>query len=211
MEEGRFKHRGRPKAVIDTDLREMVLHVATRLFVQKGYGATTTEEIAVCCKISKQTLYRLFAGKAALFAAVIASKRPQWLDLHVPDDLPLQTALEMIFRINIAEEEDYERIKLLEMTLVERQRYPELQEILQTFGSEPGHHALAGWMQRQADKNRIKLAGDALNTAYLLTDMVFGSLLRRTIGEFEWRRGAAWRTHVSSAIEVFLHGVGQPT
>lgn len=209
MKEGCFKHRGRPKAVIDTDLRDTVTRVAARLFVQKGYGATTTEEIAANCKISKQTLYRLFTGKAAMFAAVVAFKRLQWLTFEVPDDLPLQTALETIFRINIDEEEDYERLKLLEMTLLEKQSYPELQEILQNCGAAPGHQALASWIQRQADKNSIKLAGDALDTAYLLTDMVFGSLLRRTMGEFEWRRGEAWRKHVSAAIKVFLYGVSQ--
>lgn len=200
--------RGRPKAAIDSQLRDLIAREANRLFLQKGYGATTTEEIAACCKISKQTLYRLFAGKAALFEAVVDLSRPQWLDLQMPEDLPLQAALEMVFRINLSEDEERERMRFLEMVLTEGRLHPELSEILKKCGSGYGHRALADWMQCQADNGRIKLAGDALNTAYLLTDMVFGSLLRRSLGDMEWQRGEAWRAHVSAVIRVFLHGVG---
>lgn len=200
--------RGRPKAVIDSQLRQSIAFEANRLFLHKGYGATTTDEIAACCKISKQTLYRLFVGKSALFEAVVDLARPQWLDLQMPDDLPLQAALEMIFRINLSADEERERMRFLEMVLTEGRLHPELSEILKKCGSGYGHRALADWIQRQADNGRIRLAGDALSTAYLLTDMVFGSLLRRTLGDTEWQRGEAWRTHVSTVIKIFLHGVG---
>lgn len=206
MEEDRFKHRGRPKVALDSDLRHLIVQVAGRLFLQKGYGATTTEEIAVCCKISKQTLYRLFAGKSALFAAIVERKRLQWLELPVPDDLPLQTALERIFRMSMSEDEEHERIQFLQMVMTEGRLYPELAEILNNFGSARMHVELAGWLQLQADKGLIKLVEDALTTSYLLTDMVFGSLLRKTIGSMQWRRGEAWRAHVRAAIGVFLYG-----
>lgn len=192
--------------VLDSDLRHLIVQVTGKLFLQKGYGATTTEEIAVCCKISKQTLYRLFAGKSALFAAVVELKRLQFLDLPVPDDLSLQTALETIFRLSISEDEEHERIQFLQMVLTEGRLYPELAEILNDVGSVQGHVELAGWIQLQADKGLIELVENALNTSYLLTDMVFGSLLRKTIGDVQWRRGEAWRAHVRAVIGVFLHG-----
>lgn len=185
----------------------MIAGVASRLFIQKGYGATTTEEIAACCKISKQTLYRLFPGKAALFAAVTELTQPQWLDLSVPDDLPMQAALEAVFRINISEDEAHERMQLLQMTLAEGRLYPELCEILKTSGSGPGLDGLASWLQGRADAGRLKLAGDARNMASLLGDMVFGSLLRRAVGDLEWQNDAEWRAHARLAIMVFLYGV----
>lgn len=203
------KHRGRPKAGADLQLRQLIAEQAGALFLQKGYGATKTEEIAARCKISKQTLYRLFSGKAALFAAVVDLKRPQWLNLPAPDHLPLQIALETVFRIDIGEDEERERMQFLEMGLAEGRLYPEVSEILKNCGSNQGHHALADWMQRQADNGLIELAGTALSTAYLLTDMVFGSLLRRTIGDGAWCTGEAWRAHVRVAIQVFLFGAAQ--
>ena len=202
------KHRGRPKATADADLRRAVAVVASRLFIEKGYGATTTEEIAACCKISKQTLYRLFSGKDALFAAVIELTRPHWLDLSVSDEVPLQAALETIFCVDISEDEARERMQFLWMTLTEGRLYPELYEILKKCGSGPGLLTLAAWLQRQADAGRIELMGDARHMADLLGDMVFGSLLRRTVGGLEWKSNADWRAHASLAIKVFLYGAG---
>lgn len=202
------KHRGRPKIQADTTQREAIVATARMLFLQKGYGATTTEDIVGQCRISKQTLYRLFPGKATLFAAVVVAGREQWLNLPVPDDLPLETALEKIFRLDISEGEERERLQQIQMTLAEAQLHPELREIVKYCGSDQAHEQLAAWLQGQAERGRLRVVGDALATAQMLTDMVFGALLRRTIGNVEWRSGEDWRAHVKAAIGVFLHGVG---
>lgn len=201
------KHRGRPKAITESTSRQLIVQAAARLFTQKGYVKTTTAEIAVCCKISKQTLYRLFPTKAGLFGAVVEYNRPQWLTLPVPDDLPLQEALEAIFRIGISPDEEHDRMQFTNMALSEGRIYPELFEIMKHCGSDQGHLALTEWLRQQADKGRLKLAGDAGDTAYLLMDMVFGSLLRKMVGDMTWRSGEAWRAHIRLAINVFLHGV----
>ncbi len=68
---------------------------ARELFLEKGYGCTTTEDIAVKSHISKQTLYRLFPDKPAIFAAVIDGHCRTMLDLPCDyDNLPLDAALE---------------------------------------------------------------------------------------------------------------------
>ena len=201
------KHRGRPKTLEDTAQREAIVGVARMLFLQKGYGATTTEDIVGQCRISKQTLYRLFSGKAALFAAVVEEGRQQWLNLPVPDDMPLEMALEAVFRLDIGEDEERARLQQMQMTLAEAQLYPELREIIKSCGSAQAHALQAAWLQSRAERGELKLAGDALTTARLLTDMVFGALLRRAIGDLEWRSGEAWRVHVRIAIGVFLRGL----
>lgn len=201
------KHRGRPKACTDETQRRLIIDCSRRLFLEQGYGATRTEDIATRCKISKQTLYRLFPGKSALFAAVVDADRPQWLELPVPDDLPLAAALERIFRIDISEDEDKERLDFFRMTLAEAQTYPELSEIARTNGAQQAHAALAIWMQRQADRGLINLALDALTSARMLSDMIFGAMILKSIGEFAWRSGEARRAHIRAAIHVFLHGV----
>lgn len=200
-------NRGRPKTLPDENQRQVIIKGARQLFLEHGYGATKTEEIAARCKISKQTLYRLFPGKASMFAAVVEANRPQWLELPVPEDLPLQTALERIFRIDISEAEDQERLQFIGMTLAEGRHHPELHEITKTCGTGRAHATLAEWMQRQADLGRINLAEDALKTARMICDMVFGALLMKTLGEVGWPSCEARRTHIRAAIRVFLHGV----
>lgn len=207
MSEDYCKSRGRPKALPDEMQRRSIVDKARNLFLLNGYGATKTEDIAAQCKISKQTLYRLFPGKSALFAAVVEANRPQWLELPVPEDLPLQQALERIFRIDISEEEDRERLDFAQLSLTEGRAHPELYEIVKECGSNYSIAALACWIRRQEELGRVKLAGDALNAARMLMDMVFGALVVTLFNEMEWPSGAARRTHIRNAINVFLHGV----
>ncbi len=205
--EGCCKGRGRPKTTPDDAQRHAILEQARRLFVQNGYGATTTEEIACACKISKQTLYRLYPSKPALFAAVVEASRPQWLAFPVPDELPLQQALESIFRIDITEEEDRERLELARLRLTECPGHPEMHQLTTETDADHPLAPLACWMMRQAQLGRLQLKGDACSVARMLADMVFGALVMNTFNDFRWASAEARRMHIRHAISVFLHGV----
>ena len=50
--------------------REAVLDVAQRLFLSRGYGATTVSEIAQESAVSPETIYKAFGGKAGLVRAI---------------------------------------------------------------------------------------------------------------------------------------------
>jgi AcrR family transcriptional regulator len=62
---------GRPLRADALKLREQILHVATELFLEQGYGATSIESVAAHAGVSKRTFYDRFEDKAALFAAVV--------------------------------------------------------------------------------------------------------------------------------------------
>ncbi len=51
--------------------REQLLAVGRHLFAQKGYDATSVEEIAACAKVSKPVVYEHFGGKEGLYAVVV--------------------------------------------------------------------------------------------------------------------------------------------
>lgn len=207
MSEDCCKTRGRPKASADDAQKRAIVDKARRLFLLNGYGATKTEDIAAQCKISKQTLYRLFPGKSALFAAVVEANRPQWLELPVPEDLPLQEALERIFRIDISDEEDRERLGLAQLSLSESHAHPELIEIVKECGSKHSLAELANWMKRQEMRGRLRLAGDDYSTARMLMDMVYGALAMKLFNDIGWSSSQARRAHIRNVIGVFLHGV----
>jgi AcrR family transcriptional regulator len=50
--------------------RQHIMEVATRLFTQPGYNATSIEAILTACEISRGALYHHFASKEELFQAV---------------------------------------------------------------------------------------------------------------------------------------------
>lgn len=52
--------------------RTRIIEVATELFIQHGYKATSLDQIVAECGGSKQTLYRYFANKEGLFSEVLS-------------------------------------------------------------------------------------------------------------------------------------------
>lgn len=66
------RRRGRPGGLSGGAL----LGAAREVFLRDGYAATTMDTVATAARISKQTLYRQYASKEELFAAVVAD----WVD-----------------------------------------------------------------------------------------------------------------------------------
>ncbi|MFN4241995.1 MAG: TetR/AcrR family transcriptional regulator [Tepidisphaerales bacterium] len=52
--------------------RTQLMEVATRLFAERGFDATTTAAIAAAAGVSEPILYRHFRSKRALFAAIVS-------------------------------------------------------------------------------------------------------------------------------------------
>jgi AcrR family transcriptional regulator len=53
--------------------REQLIEVATRLFAEQGYEDTSIEAVLAAAGVSRGALYHHFAGKDALFEAVLAT------------------------------------------------------------------------------------------------------------------------------------------
>ena len=201
------RRRGRPKTIPDETQRAGIVAMARRLFLSKGYGSTTTDDIAAQCRISKQTLYRLFPGKAALFSAVIEAGRQNWLAL--PRDyagLPLEEALAQIFRADISPEMDEERLGIIRLVIMETGHFPELGEILRQYGADASRQLLAGWLEAQNARGVLGL-DDAGMAARMLMDMVFGAIIIKSAGDLTWPGVPDRAAHVRRCIAVFLNGI----
>ena len=51
--------------------REQLVAVGRSLFAEKGFGATSVEEIAARAKVSKPVIYEHFGGKEGLYAVIV--------------------------------------------------------------------------------------------------------------------------------------------
>lgn len=56
------------------DRRHQILHVAVTLFSQRGFGGTTTKEIAHAAGISEAMVFRHYATKQELYSAILDHK-----------------------------------------------------------------------------------------------------------------------------------------
>ena len=60
--------------------REQLLDVGRTLFAEKGFEATSVEEIAAEAEVSKPVVYEHFGGKEGLYAVVVDREMQQLLD-----------------------------------------------------------------------------------------------------------------------------------
>lgn len=56
----------------EPEIRLRILIEATRLFAERGYGATSVREVAEAVGVSKPTLYYYFSSKERLFEEIVA-------------------------------------------------------------------------------------------------------------------------------------------
>ena len=83
--------------------REQLLDVGRSLFAEKGFEASSTEEIASRAGVSKPIVYEHFGGKEGLYAVVIDREMQRLLDLFTgaltaghPRELLEQAALALL-------------------------------------------------------------------------------------------------------------------
>ena len=199
--------RGRPKVKPEETQRKCIVEAARKLFMEKGYGNTTTEDIAARCRISKHTLYRTFASKAAMFTAVIEAYHENLLALPGQyDGLPLNDALERIFKIDTEWEADLEGVELLRLLVVESPQFPEIGAIAKRYGYGRAAKDLADWLQQQSSRGLIEI-DDALNAARILMHMIFSPIIFTAIGDPELSEPKERQAHIRRCISIFLDGV----
>jgi AcrR family transcriptional regulator len=96
--------------------REQLLDVGRSLFAERGFEATSTEEIAARAGVSKPIVYEHFGGKEGLYAVVIDREMQRLLDLFTsaltagdPRELLEQAALALLTYI----EDDSDGFRIL--------------------------------------------------------------------------------------------------
>lgn len=100
---------GRPRHVnVATTLgaRDQILDAASRLFVTRGFAATSTREIAEACGIRQASIYHYFDGKPGILAELLQqSVRPsldnvEKIELACPPEAP-EAALYLLALIDV--------------------------------------------------------------------------------------------------------------
>ncbi|HVF12354.1 MAG TPA: TetR/AcrR family transcriptional regulator [Actinomycetota bacterium] len=75
--------------------REQLLDVGRALFAERGFDATSIEEIAKRADVSKPVVYEHFGGKEGLYAVVVDREMKRLLD-RITDSLIGSTPLQML-------------------------------------------------------------------------------------------------------------------
>lgn len=200
------RSRGRPKVMSDADQQVHIVEIGRTLFLERGFARTTMDEVVNRARVSKKTLYRLFASKLELFAAVVEAERHAMLAFPPEvERLGLVEALRTIVRIDIGPDEDRERHGLLRMAFFESFAHPELREAVFVHGVEKSRLEFAGWLRRRVAAGELAVDDPDLMARFLM-DLVFGAS-RPPVCSDEVEDPAERRYRIEKCIELYLRGL----
>jgi TetR/AcrR family transcriptional repressor of mexJK operon len=188
-----------------------ILAAARVIFLAEGYGAASMDAIARAANVSKATLYAHFAGKEALFAAVIRERCAQ-LAWTKPTGEPWQSAPEQgLRRIG----RDLCELILLpgvsaihRVVMAEAPRFPELGRVFYESGPAELRRSLAAYLARATEQGMLDVP-----EPYLAAEQFIGMLLGHfhlatLLGVIERPSEKEIDHVVDLAVRLFIRGYG---
>jgi len=172
-----------PKRVLkDGDepvVRGRILEAAFAAFMENGFAATSTLEIATRARVSKRELYALVGNKQEMLMACITERARRF---QVPADLPVPHDREALGRLLasfgmqlLREVSEPVVIAVFRLAIAEAARAPEVARALDSIGREAGRAALHDIM-RQAQASGL-LDGRAADLAEQFRALLWGDLI----------------------------------
>jgi TetR/AcrR family transcriptional regulator, mexJK operon transcriptional repressor len=194
--------------------RRAILDAATEAFLHKGYLGTSMDEIAAEAGVSKQTVYRQFADKEALFNEIVLGTIDQVGEpfftgiesLDGSDDL--EAELRKTARQLVGVAGDPRLLQLRRLVIGECGRFPELGRTYYERGPGRATQGLATGFRRLAEKGLLRIddpdqAAQNFNWLVLATPLnlaMFSVDLEFTDAELQ--------RYADEAVRVFLAAYG---
>jgi TetR/AcrR family transcriptional repressor of mexJK operon len=195
--------------------RRAIMEAARTVFLRKGYGGASMDEVAALAAVSKQTVYKHFADKKRLFTAIVTGDISATETLTyamvtaLADSEDLEKDLRQFARRHIIEVTQPHLIRLRRIIIAEAERFPELARTWYAGGPERAHATFADQFQALAQRGLLRvddplLAAQHFNWLILSIPlnkaMFHGSDTRFTTEELE--------RYADEGVRVFLAAYG---
>ncbi len=195
--------------------RLVILQAASDLFLRQGFLGASMDEVAALASVSKQTLYKHFANKQALFVGVVesmtgeASGRVQAAMIE-PDDpaqvsAQLQAHADRLLDIVLTPR----LLQLRRLVIGEASRFPELGRALYDGGPGRSIAILAATFARWAERGLLSV-DDPVMAASHFNWLIMGEPINQAMfrGDDPFPDPATRKAHVVEGVRVFLAGYG---
>lgn len=191
--------------------REAIMVAATQIFVEKGYGATSLNDVVRLSGGSLSTLYDMFGNKAGLFRAIVTQRCELMTGVFEnPDvhDRPVAEALNDLGVRFLAVLTADDTVTVMRSVVAEALQFPELAQVFYEAGPSQGRVRVAGYLEEQARRGILTL-DDPQEAAtdfcqLIIRDAQMNAMMGlpypKTMGEIE--------RHVSRAVGCFLRAYG---
>ena len=191
--------------------RAAILSAATDVFLQGGYLGTNVDAIAAGSGVSKQTVYKHFGSKEALFVEIVASLTSDAGDLVVretpePDDsADLARYLRAYAEKQLTVVLTPRLMQLRRLVIGEVSRFPDLARVLYDVVRSARITRLTALFERLAARRLLTIDDPAVAASHfnwlIMADPVNRAML---LGDDAIPTAAALRRHVAEGVRVFL-------
>ena len=196
--------------------RQAILEAATEVFLKGGYLGTNMDDIAVRSGVSKQTVYKHFSSKEALFVEIVTSLTNTASDAVHNEIPPLGPGGDLA---EFLEGYAYRQLtvvltpglmQLRRLVIGEVSRFPALAKALHASGPKRALAALAATFERLAERGLLEIPDPAL-AASQFNWLVMSEPLNQAmlLGDQAIPKPAALRQHARDGVRVFLAAYGK--
>jgi TetR/AcrR family transcriptional repressor of mexJK operon len=195
---------------------QLILETAQRLFLERGYTATSLDEVAAAAGVSKTTVYSNFGDKETLFATVvegITSNAAQILTsleeaLRAEVDLPAR--LKALASQLLAGILAPEVLQLRRLAMAEAPRFPEIASHFWHNGPARTVELLSGAFRALDEAGELRI-GDPVVAATQFTYLVVSDHQDRALMvPTETPDADEVEQRITAAVAIFLSAYGTP-
>lgn len=193
-----------------SDVRERILDAAFAAFMERGYAATSTLEIATRARVSKRELYAHVGNKQEILVACISARARR---MQVPADVPVPNDREGLAQLLtsfgnqiLREITEPAVVAVFRLAIAEAVHAPEVGQTLDSLGRETIRAALRQIMAR-AKTSRL-LEGRPAELAEQFGTLLWGNVmvgLLLGVAERPTAREIAARARDATATFLQLH------
>jgi AcrR family transcriptional regulator len=194
--------------------RRAILGAAATVFLRNGYVGTSMDEVAARAAVSKQTVYKHFADKEALFSELVTATVAEASDsvhdevLHLEDSGDIEADLRDLARRQLAKVMQPQVLQLRRLVIGEASRFPALGRAFYDLGPGRTLTTLAGVFAQLAERGALRLE-DAALAAEHFNWLIMAIPLNRAmlLGEDEPPASELER-YAHAGVRVFLAAYG---
>lgn len=178
--------------------------VATDMFVNRGYAATTLLDIAKKAGVATRTLYQHFGDKEAIFREVIFARDTAIVEPPVVENGDtLVSALHKAANYSFDVALRTRSVELMRLMIAESARFPELMSKVANATFSRFKANVANVFRQLADNGTIP-HGDHEQSAELFVDLMLGN--RTVMTYFGWVNSPPTEEDIERKLDLFING-----
>ncbi|HUP08824.1 MAG TPA: TetR/AcrR family transcriptional regulator [Caldimonas sp.] len=188
-----------------------LLEAALDLFVEKGYAATRSEEVALRAGVSKGTLYLYYPSKEELLKAVIranvVNQIAEGVDMIREYEGPTSELLAQVLRLWWERMGETRASGILKLMMSEARNFPEIAQFYVDEVIRPSHEMIAALLRRGIERGDFRpvQVDDVVHA--LVTPLLFLVMNKHSLGACSAGSMLDPKPIIEAQIDLVLNGL----